>query len=146
MMEIIQKESYFQHHKSVIFVLMFTQSATFSVDSQVTDITSWWTYLKKISLEQCSMRIADIAANKIKLICDDNSMNWSCRILFRRITWNKKMDSAGQILMIGLIFITEKEEMVIWISWYKIVWNSEMDIPENMVRKANLKILFLVCG
>ena len=75
------------------------------------------------------MRIADIAANKIKLICDDNSMNWSCRILFRRITWNKKMDSAGQILMIGLIFIPDKEEMVIWISWYKIVWNSEMDIP-----------------
>lgn len=135
MMEIIQKESYFQHHKSVIFVLMFTQSATFSVDSQVTDITSWWTYLKKIiSLKQCSMRIADIAANKIKLICDDNSMNWSCRILFRRITWNKKMDSAGQILMIGLIFIPDKEEMVIWISWYKIVWNSAL-------KKATIKRL-----
>ena len=39
-MEIIQKESYFQHHKSVIFVLMLTRSATVSVDSQVTDITS----------------------------------------------------------------------------------------------------------
>ena len=83
----IQKESYFEHHKSVIFVPLFTQSfATFKLVLKISETILKLKTIKCTNCKYSSQANFLDGLQKIKLICDDYSANWSYRITYDRVT------------------------------------------------------------